>query len=211
MKKAILNTLRGPSRRKLLQVTAAGVLAGVATSNLPGRSSAFAAEKRTGKTLVAYFSRTGNTRDVANQIHQSIGGDIVEILTTHSYPSDYRATTEQAKREQESNFRPQLTTEIQNIDAYDIVFVGYPNWWSTLPMAFFSFFEKYNFDNNMLIPFCTHEGSYLGRSVSDMKALCPNSTIREGLALRGGNSGYAKTDAAHREIAEWLHKLKIAA
>jgi len=211
MEKTVLNADQGPSRRRLLKITAAGVMAGVATPVRPGSSSAFAAEKTTGKTLVAYFSRTGNTRDVANQIHQSISGDIVEIRTAHSYPSDYRATTEQAKREQDSKFRPQLTPEIQNIDAYDIVFIGYPNWWSTLPMAFFSFFEKYNFDNKTLIPFCTHEGGYLGRSVSDMKALCPNSTILEGLALRGGNSGYAKTDAAHREIAEWLRKLKIEA
>ena len=199
----------GPSRRQFLKVTAAGVVNGVTASILSVPSSAFAAERRTGNVLIAYFSRTGNTREVAHQIHQRVGGDIMEIRTTHSYPEDYRATTEQAKQELETRFRPQLTTEVNNMDSYDMVFIGYPIWWNTLPMAFFTFLEKYRFDRKTLMPFCTHEGSQLGRSMTDIKALCPSSTILEGLALRGGKSGYVKSETARRDVAEWLGKLHI--
>jgi len=198
-----------PSRRKLLKVTAAGLIAGVAAPILSGQSSSFAAGKGTGNVLIAYFSRTGNTREVANQIHQRVGGDIIEIRTLHPYPEEYRATTEQAKREQETNFRPQLTPDVKNTDSYDVVFIGYPIWWGTLPMALYAFLEKYNFGSKTLIPFCTHEGSQLGRSVTDIKALCPSSTISQGLALRGGNSGYVKTEPARRNVAEWLSALHM--
>ena len=195
------------SRRNLLKMTVAGFVAGVAAPILSGSSSAFAAEKRTGKTLVSYFSRTENTREVANQIHQIVGGDIFEVRATHSYPEAYRATTDQAKRELEANFRPQLTAEVENMESYGTVFIGYPNWWGTLPMAFFTFLEKYNFDGKTLVPFCTHEGSGLGRGVKDIQTLCPNSTILDGLALRGGTGGYAKTEAARQDVAEWLRKM----
>ncbi|HTS53393.1 MAG TPA: flavodoxin [Burkholderiales bacterium] len=198
-----------PFRRKFLKATAAGLIAGVAAPILPGQSSSFAAGKGTGNVLIAYFSRTGNTREVANQIHQRVGGDIMEIRTLHPYPDEYRATTEQAKREQDTNFRPQLTPDVKNMDSYDAVFIGYPIWWGTLPMAFFAFLEKYNFGSKTLIPFCTHEGSHLGRSVTDMMALCPSSAISDGLALRGGNSGYVKTESARRDVAEWLSTLRI--
>jgi flavodoxin len=95
------------------------------------------------------------------------------------------------------------------MDSYDVVFIGYPIWWGTLPMALFTFLEKYNFGSKTLIPFCTHEGSRLGRSETDIKALCSNSTVLEGLALRGGDSGNVKTESARREVAEWLRKLVI--
>ena len=198
-----------PFRRKFLKVTVAGLIAGVAAPILSGQSSSFAAGKGTGNVLIAYFSRTGNTREVANQIHQRVGGDNMEIRTLHPYPEEYGATTEQAKQEQETNFRPPLTTDVKNMDSYDVVFIGYPIWWGTLPMAVFTFLEKYHFDGKTLIPFCTHEGSHLGRSVTDIKALCPSSTISKGLALRGGTSGYVKTESARRDVAEWLSTLNI--
>ncbi|WP_153111028.1 flavodoxin [Propionivibrio limicola] len=191
-------------RRKLLKATAAGLVAGVAS---PIVSSAFAAENTKRKILIAYYSRTGNTRELANQIQQRVGGEMFELRTVHSYPKEYRATTDQAKRELEANFRPQLTAEVQNMGAYDTVFVGYPNWWGTFPMAFFSFFEKYDFAGKTLIPFCTHEGSHLGRSVTDMKSLCPKARILDGIALRGGNNSTVRSDSSRREVDEWLRKL----
>jgi flavodoxin len=198
-----------PFRREFLKVTAAGVVAGVTGPILSVQSSSSAAGKGTGNILIVYFSRTGNTREVANQIHQAVGGDIIEIRTLHPYPEEYRATTEQAKQEQETNFRPPLTTDVKSMDSYDVVFIGYPIWWGTLPMALFTFLEKYHFDGKTLIPFCTHEGSHLGRSVTDIEVLCPSSTISDGLALRGGNSGYVKTEPARRDVAEWLSTLHI--
>ena len=203
----------GESRRKLLKAGAAGLVVGVAGPILilSGQSPAHAAEKASGKILIAYYSRTGNTRDLANQIHQSVGGDVFEVRTVHSYPKEYRATTDQAKREQEAHFRPQLTAEVQGMDSYEVVFIGYPNWWGTLPMALFSFLEKYNFSGKTLIPFSTHEGSHLGRSVDDMRALCPKSKILDGIALRGGNNSTVRTDSARREVVGWLRKSGMTA
>lgn len=195
------------SRRKLLQVAGAGLVAGIAAPLVSSR--AVAAEQH--KVLIAYYSRTGTTREVAKQIQQSVGGDLFELRTTHAYPKEYRATTQQAKKEQEADFRPQLTAEVNNADSYDFVFVGYPNWWGTLPMAFFSFLERYRFAGKTIIPFCTHEGSGLGRGVGDIKSLCPGATTLEGLALRGGGVGNVQSDAARREVAGWLQKIGMTA
>jgi flavodoxin len=163
-------------------------------------SAANAAEK--GKILVAYFSWSGNTRAIAEQIHQAVGGDLFEIKTVNPYPEEYHPTTEAAKQEQESNARPVLAVQVNDMDSYDVVFVGYPIWWGTLPMTLFTFLEQYDFSGKTIIPFCTHEGSALGRSIADIKKLCPRSTVREGLAIRGRNAGNAQSD-----IAAWLKKI----
>lgn len=199
------------ARRKLLKISAAGLVAGIAGPILAAPSAAFAAENANRRILIAYYSRTGNTRELANQIHQRVGGELFEVRTVHTYPKEYRATTEQAKREQQANFRPQLTAEVPNMEAYDTIFIGYPNWWGTLPMAFFTFLEKYDLAGKTLIPFSTHEGSHFGRSVKDMQALCPNSRLLEGIALRGGDSGAIRSESARREVAEWLQQLSLAA
>ncbi len=199
-----------PSRRDFLR-TAAGLAAGVSATLLAGQSSAQAADKKPGKVLIAYYSRTGTTREVANLIQQRVGGDLFELRTTHSYPKEYRPTTNQAKREQQENFRPQLTAEVQNINAYDTVFIGFPNWWGTMPMAFFTFLERYNLAGKTVIPFCTHEGSRLGDSVSDIRTLCQKSTILDGLALRGGGVGNVQNESARRDVADWLKKIGLAA
>lgn len=156
------------------------------------------------KILIAYFSKTGNTREVANQIHANVGGDMFEIKTVDPYPADYKATVDQAKREQENNYRPKLTATVQNMDSYDVIFLGYPNWWRTMPMAVFSFLEGYNFSGKTIIPFCTHEGSRLGRSVSDLRQLCPQATILDGLAIQGSSAKNAQND-----VATWLRQIGI--
>lgn len=198
-------------RRRFLQAATGGLIAGVAAPLLSRRSSTVAAERRAGKVLIAYYSRTGTTREVATQIRQKVGGDLFELKTVHSYPREYRATTHQAKREQEANFRPQLSAELANADAYDLVFIGYPNWWGTLPMAFFTFLERYRFAGKTLIPFCTHEGSGLGRGVGDIKSMCPDATILEGLALRGGGVDNVRGDAVRREVEAWLTAIGVNA
>ena len=157
------------------------------------------------KILVAYFSHTGNTRVIANQIHEKVGGDIFEIVTVNPYPTDYDAVVDQAKQEQEDNYRPQLKTKVENMDSYDVVFIGYPNWWGTMPMSVFTFLEEYDFSGKTIIPFCTHEGSGLGRSVEDTTELCPQSTILDGLAIRGSS-----VETAQDDVSEWLRKIGMA-
>lgn len=154
------------------------------------------------KMLVAYFSHTGNTREIANQIHARVGGDIFEIKTVKPYPSDYDTLLDQARREQDTDYRPKLAAKVKDMGSYDVVFVGYPDWWNTMPMPVFTFLEQYNFAGKTIVPFCTHEGSGLGRSVRDIKRLCPKSTVLDGLAVRGSH-----VKGAQGEVAEWLHEL----
>ncbi|MEN6319389.1 MAG: flavodoxin [Syntrophaceae bacterium] len=157
----------------------------------------------TKKILVAYFSHSGNTREIANQIHKSVGSDIFEIQAVKPYPSDYDAVVEQAKQELESGYKPELKTKIENIKSYDLVFIGYPNWWGTFPAPVRTFLSEYDFSGKTIVPFCTHGGSGLGGSVADISKLCPKSTILDGIAVWGRN---AKT--AQNEISEWLRKIK---
>ncbi len=154
------------------------------------------------KILVAYFSHSGNTRVIANQIHESVGGDTFEILTVDPYPSDYDAVVEQARNELREGYRPKLKTKIENMGQYSVVFVGYPNWWGTIPMPVATFLSEYDFSGKTIVPFCTNEGSGLGRSVADIKELCPRSAILDGLAVRGS---YAKE--ARNDVSEWLRKI----
>jgi len=158
----------------------------------------------TKKILVAYFSHSGNTREVANQIHKSVGGDIFEIQAVKPYPNDYDAVVKQARQEQDSGYKPALKTKIENIKSYDLVFIGYPIWWGTFPPPVRTFLSEYDFSGKTIVPFCTHGGSGLGQSVTDISTLCPRSTLLDGIAVWGRD---AKT--AQNEVSEWLRKIKI--
>ena len=196
-----------PSRRALIGATAAGLVTAGVASLLPSTGSTQTTRTDLGKTLIAYFSLTGNTRAVANQIRQTTQGELFEIRTTYAYPDAYRATTDQAKREQEENARPTLAADVEGIESYDTVFLGFPNWWTTMPMTLFTFLERHRLSGKTIAPFCTHEGSRFGQSLTDIRTLCPNARLLDGLALRGGASGYVQSDAARQEIADWLRRL----
>lgn len=155
------------------------------------------------KVLVAYYSlRNGNTRIVAEQIRQNVGGDIFRIETVRSYPSEYRAVTEQAQKELETGYRPKLKRTVPKFDDYDVIYLGSPNWWGTIAPAVFTFLESHNFSGKTIIPFITHEGSRMGNSVSDIKKLAPKATVLEGLPVRGGSA-----DKAEPDVKAWLKKI----
>jgi len=156
------------------------------------------------KKLLAYFSHSGNTRVIANKIHEKVGGDIFEIVPVDPYPRDYDAVVERARKELSNDHRPKLKTAMVNMNAYTMVFVGYPNWWGTIPRPVAAFLEGNDFSGKAIAPFCTHEGSGLGRSVMDIKKLCPQATVHDGLAIRGGN-----VTNAQNEITGWLRKLGL--
>ncbi|MCG6534528.1 MAG: NAD(P)H-dependent oxidoreductase [Syntrophales bacterium LBB04] len=156
------------------------------------------------KILVAYFSHSGNTRAIANQIHKSVGGDIFEIQAVEPYPDDYDACVQQAKQELGSGYKPALKRKIENIKSYDLVFIGYPIWWGTIPAPVRTFLSEYDFSGKTIVPFCTQEGSGLGRSVTDISKLCPKSTLLDGVAIWGRD---VKT--AQNKVSEWLQKIKI--
>ena len=169
------------------------------------------------KSLIAYYSRkgqnyvggsivnlpVGNTEVIAKKIQGLLGSDLFEIDTVKSYPNDYTETTKVAMNEKKGNVRPELTETVDNMDSYDVIYLGYPNWWGTFPMAVCTFLESYDFSEKTIVPFCTHEGSGLGNSEGDIRKLCPNSVVKSGLAILGGTVG-----RADNEIKNWIQKKK---
>lgn len=167
------------------------------------------------KCLIAYFSRpgnnyvngkivnlpVGNTEVMAKMIHEMINGDLFHIEPVNAYPEDYTETTEVAQQERRANARPKLTRHLENLASYDVILLGHPNWWGTMPMPVFTFLEEYDFSRKTIAPFCTHEGSALGRSVADIKKLCPQSTVLEGFPVRGSDVTTAKN-----KVSGWLRE-----
>jgi len=194
------------TRRNLLKVSVAWLLAGVSSPLLAFPSAAHAAGTGSDgrKILITYFSRTGNTREIANQIHKSVGGEIMELLTLKPYPEDYEAVKKQAMQELNSGFKPALKTEFKSIRSYDVIFVGTPIWWGMMSAPVKSFLSQYDLSGKTIAPFVTHAGSGLGRSISDTHSLCPRSTILDGLAIWGKE---AKT--AQNDVSAWVHGLKV--
>jgi len=170
------------------------------------------------KCLIAYFSRkgqnyssggivdlkVGNTEVVAQMIQKKTGGDLFHIETVAAYPKDYTETTEVAKNELRTKARPELKRKVENIGAYEVIFLGYPNWWGTPPMAVFTFLEGYDLSGKTIVPFCTHEGSGMGHSEKDIAKACPKAILLEGLAVQGTNAG-----SAALEVSSWIEKLGI--
>ncbi|MDT8719016.1 flavodoxin [Clostridium sp. 19966] len=165
------------------------------------------------KVLIAYFSRrganysngrivnlvVGNTEVAAKMIEEETNGDLFEIEADYDYPADYKECTEVAKHELSGNVRPNLTDHLKNIEDYDVIFLGYPNWWGTMPMPVFSFLEEYYFDEKIIMPFCTHEGSGMGHSEKDIKKLCHNAEVKNGLSIHGSSVKNAKNS-----IVNWI-------
>ena len=199
-----------PNRRNFLK-TSALTLAGAAIlpfcSGIPAigaeaaRDGTAAVKK---KPLVVYYSESGNTKKVADMIHNKVGGDIIRIEAATPYPDNYDALTRQAKKEQTQNARPAIKTKIPNIDEYDVIFLGYPNWWSSMPMPVFTFIEQNKLDGRTIAPFTTHGGGGLGHSIEDLKKECPKSKILKPLAVPGSRASGAAAD-----VEKWLEGLGL--
>lgn len=155
-------------------------------------------------TLEAYFSHSGNTRVLAHQIHDIAGGNVFEMVSVDQYPREYNAVVKQARTELDQESLPELKMKVADMDSYDVMFIGYPNWWGTIPRPVASFLSAYDLSGKTIVPFCTHEGSGLGRSAADIESLCPRSTVLEGLAIRGG-----RVNDAHEQVRLWLRERGI--
>ena len=164
------------------------------------------------KKLVVYFSHKGenyskgrivnlekgNTEIAAEIISSIIEADIFEIVADKKYPIKYDDCIEIAKKELRENSRSKLKDNI-DIKEYDIIFVGYPNWWGTMPMPVWTFLEEKDFTNKKVLPFCTHEGSGLGKSESDIKKLTGGAEVLKGLAING-----SEVNNSEKQIKKWL-------
>lgn len=157
------------------------------------------------KVLVVYFSQSGNTQKLAKLISDRVGGDFVRIETVQTYPTEYNELADFAKNERDNNIKPELKDLGINIDDYDTIFIGYPIWWYQMPMPMYTFFDTYNFDGKTIVPFNTHEGSGDGGTYDDIKKLEPNSTVLEGLPIRGGDM----TKDQSSKVDNWLKELEF--
>ena len=169
------------------------------------------------KCLIAYFSRKGNnyssgsivnlpignTQVIAKMIADVTSGDLFCIDTIKPYPEDYGKTAEVAGQELRSNARPVLLNHVGDMSGYHAVFLGYPNWCDTMPMAVRTFLEEYDFSGKMIVPFCTHEGSGLGSSVRDIVNFCPSAELAGAIAFHGSN-----VKNARKEVESWIQELQ---
>ena len=168
------------------------------------------------KTLVVYFSKTGenynvgtvnvgNTAMMASYIKQYLNADSFEIVPVNKYSDNYKESTEEAKKEQNENARPEIKDKLENLDDYDTILIGYPIWWGDLPMIVYTFLESYDFSGKTIIPFNTHEGSGNAGTYTKIKAKLSNAkVITDGLAITGSK---ARTDSGKEETINWLKKL----
>ena len=148
----------------------------------------------------------GNTQFVAQQIQDTAGGDLFQIETTKTYPGDHDALVDEASQEQDEDARPELSSEIDNFDQYDVVFVGYPNWWGDMPQAMYTFFDTYDFSGKTIIPFVTHGGSGFSDTILSIETLEPDAeVVSSGLSI-------ARDDVADAggDIKTWVEDLGFA-
>jgi len=169
------------------------------------------------RILIVYLSRTNNTKAIAEMIQQKVGGRMVALELDTPYPADYHTTVQQVVRENETGYLPPLKTKIEHIEQYDIVFLGFPTWDMQLPPPLKSFLHQYDLKGKTVIPFNTNGGYGPGSSFQTVRELCPQSTILEGFAIRGGSERDgqylvikdARAEEASKEVETWLKKIGI--
>ena len=170
------------------------------------------------KVLVAFFSRAdenynvgyitkGNTQIVAEAIAGELKANTFHIVTVNPYPKAYKPCIEQARKELQEGARPEIKGDVA-VEDYDIVFLGYPNWWGEPPMAVFTFMEKHQWKGKTIIPFCTHEGSGLGGTVQTLKEHAQGATFLDGLAIRGTDAQRSQ-DSVKTKVRKWLKDIGL--
>jgi len=169
------------------------------------------------KVLIVYLSRTKNTKTIAEIIQKNVGGDLVELELQNPYPENYKAIVDQVSKENESGFLPPLKTKIENIEKYDVVFIGFPTWGMKLPPPMKSFLKQYDLKGKTIVPFNTNAGYGIGSSFDTVKELSPESKVFEGFTMKGGverdgilfvMEGKKKIEA-EKKVREWLTRIGL--
>jgi flavodoxin len=190
------------------------LLPGLSTAQQPAKDQGLPAQK---KTLIAYLSRTNNTKAIAEMIHQRVGGTLVSLELETPYPANYHTTVQQVVHENETGYLPPLKTKIEHMERYDVLFLGFPTWDMKLPPPIKSFLHQYDLKGKTVIPFNTNGGYGPGSSFATVRTLCPQSTVLEGFSTRGGSEREgqslvikdAKAEEASKEVGDWLRKIGI--
>ena len=148
---------------------------------------------------------TGNTGVVADMIAQATGADLFSIRTVEQYPDTYDATLDQGQQEQSEGARPELATHLENLDSYDTIFLGFPNWWGDMPMAVYTFLDEVDLSGKTVIPFVTSGGSGFSNTISTIQQMEPQATVQEGLSI-----GASSATGAQQQVESWLSELGLA-
>ena len=154
--------------------------------------------------LIVFFSHSGNTQEIATQIYDETGGDVLELYPVNPYPRQYNEVVELAKQETQSNFLPELEPYSNDVESYDIIFIGSPVWWYTVAPPIKTFLSENNIEAKIIIPFCTHEGSGQAMSFDHIKALVPDSIVLDGFECFGSS-----VKNAQFKVSDWINKLEI--
>lgn len=163
--------------------------------------------------LVAYFSlageqygvgvvEEGNTSIIAHMIAEQTDADLFEIKPKTPYPSSYQGLLDVSQQEMRDHARPEIADTVENIDDYDTIFIGYPNWWGDMPMIVYNFLESYDLSGKTIVPFCTHGGSGLSNTESTIARLT-GGTMKDGFAI-SGTTAQNDRDAARSKVTQWL-------
>lgn len=158
--------------------------------------------KDNGKILIVYYSLSGNTADIAQYIQNQVGGKLVQLETVNPYPQEFNAARAQVRNELNDNYFPPLKTHIDNIDDYDVIFIGSPNWWGTLSMPIRTFLNENNLNKKTVIPFITYKLNGVDQSIEDLVKFAPNAIIREGLAIKDSD-----VKSSQSQVQQWLKNI----
>lgn len=172
-----------------------------------GIAAAAASDQATGSgdALIVYFTWSGNTAGIAQEIAQQTGFETVSLELEHPYSSNYSTCLDEAQRDQNTQARPALKTRIDDFDRYGTVLIGYPNWWASIPMPIATLLESYDFSGKTILPFCSNGGGGLGQSVSAISKLAPNSVVKDGLSIYYSGGSNLSSD-----VSQWLEKCGVA-
>ncbi|MBI9049102.1 MAG: hypothetical protein JEZ00_06775 [Anaerolineaceae bacterium] len=154
--------------------------------------------------LIVYYTRSKNTQIIAKLIQEQVGGDLYEVKPKVPYPPSYDAVVKQAKTEIQAGYKPPLKTRIDHIETFDTIFIGSPNWWSTMAPPMATFLSENDLSGKTVVPFCTHGGGGLGNMDRDIAVLCPQSTMLEGFEIYGSGGADAKS-----AVIAWLNRIDM--
>ena len=176
-------------------------------------------EKERSHILVAYFSRAGenwevgvidkgNTQIMAEMLSESLGADLFKIETVMEYPESYDEMLETATAQREADDRPELSSELTNLDDYDTIFLGYPIWWGGLPMPIYTFLESYDFSGKTIYPFNTHGGSGVAGTDKEIAGIVPDAQVQDGFAI-SGKTAQTDPETTQEMIDEYLSEIAL--
>ena len=158
-------------------------------------------ENPEGKTLIVFFSWGGNTRGIAREIQRQTGADLFEIILKQPYSTNYNTVLMEAQEDQHRQARPEILDLPESIDGYDVILLGYPNWWASIPMPIATFLESYDFSGKTIVPFCSHGGGRFGQSLTAIAKLAPDAVMGEGLSVH-----YSGGNTLPEDVSAWLDR-----